>query len=66
MYQRMIIKLLGCTPTDARLVEGFMRLECGTLDNLSPDKFKHEALMGYTCMTVDRPEAEALAQSFGL
>jgi len=66
MYQKQIAKVLGCTNVEARLVEGFMRLEYGTLDNLSPQKFKSEAKIGYACVQVDPEAAKELATSYGL
>lgn len=66
MYQKMIVRLIGCTETEARLVEGFMRLEHSTLDGLSQSKFKSEAKIGLDCVRQDPKEAELLAKSFGL
>jgi len=66
MYRQQIAKILNCDLATARLVEGFMRLESGTLDNLSPAKFKREARIGFACVAADRVEAESLAKSYGL
>ena len=66
MYQQMIMKILGCTAADARLVEAFMRLESGTLNNLSPQKFKNEAEVCWICVKEDRAGAEELGKSFGI
>ena len=65
-YQQQIANLLECALADARLVESFMRLEYGTLDNLSPQKFKSEAKIGYACVQVDPEAAKELATSYGL
>lgn len=66
LYQQYIMQDLGCSAKDARLVEGFMRLEHGTLDALSPELFRQEAEIGFVCVKADRKEAEILAKSYGL
>jgi hypothetical protein len=55
---------LGINP---RHVEAFMRLEYGTLDALSPDKFTREVKMAAECVKAAGPqESEGLASSYGL
>jgi len=65
-YQQQIANLLECALADARLVESFMRLESGTLDNLSPAKFKNEAKVCWICVKEDRKGAVELAKTCGL
>jgi len=66
LYQKEIAKVLGCSLADARLVEGYMRLEHPTLDGLSRAQFKAEAEIGLECVNQNRSEAEYLAKSYGL
>lgn len=65
-YQGRIAELLKCSLADARLVEGYMRLESGTLDALSPTAFYAEAAVCFEAVEADREEAELLARSYGL
>lgn len=52
---------------DPRWIEGYMRLEHPTLDNLSPVRFAHEAALASECAAHDGPAmAEQVARSFGL
>lgn len=66
MYRKLIIELSKCTTEEARLVEGYMRLEFGTLDHLTRAQFKKAAKEGYKMVCLDPDEAELLAQSYGL
>ena len=51
---------------DPRHIEAFMRCECGTLDGLSDETFRNEALIGRQCAQRDPFLAEKLARSYGL
>ena len=52
---------------DPRHVEAFMRAEHGTLDGLSPERFRAEALLAGRCvMQAGGAAAEKLALSYGL
>lgn len=70
MYMEMIrqeIARQGHIGIDPRHVEGYMRLEHATLDNLSFAQFKEEVKIGIACVIEDGKEnAEKNAQSFGL
>lgn len=63
-YQRQIAPL--APKYDPRQIEAYMRLECGTLDWLSPARFKKEIRIACQCIDADPNGAEALAQSYGL
>jgi hypothetical protein len=69
VYRKMIEERLAeiGSLADPRHVEGWMRLEKGTLDGLSPAEFAAEVKAGAACCA-DSTEAqnEDLAQSFGL
>ena len=57
----------GAIGTDPRHVEGFMRIEYGTLDHLSNADFRRETKEALECIREGGIEpAENLAQSFGL
>jgi hypothetical protein len=65
MYAIVIQKM--APEADARLVEAWMLLECGTLDDLSIDRFRHEVRVALSCIAEATPEqSEALATSYGL
>ena len=66
MYQKMIADATGCTAEDARLAEGWMRLERGCLDGLGTQAFRREALRALACVRADRKGSEQLARSYGL
>lgn len=52
---------------DPRHVEAYMRLEYGTLDHLSPERFASEARTAASCVVMGgTDEAESLAVSYGL
>ncbi len=50
---------------DPRHVEAFMRLECGTLDGLSRERFEVECRIAADCARTDLDTAERLALSYG-
>lgn len=55
------------TQIDPRHIEGYMRLECGTLDSLSRECFWVEVRMAVACVVYDGADnAENLARSYGL
>jgi hypothetical protein len=65
MYQTRIKELAPAY--EARHIKAFMRLEFGTLDHLSPAKFKAEVEIACACIDEGgNVSAEALAKSFGL
>jgi len=63
-YAKRIAEITGRNP---RHVEAFMRSQYSTLDHLSPEQFREEALICAACVDAVGPEeAEATAVSFGL
>ena len=65
MYQQLIQEL--APGHDARHIEAFMRLEFGTLDHLSREKFAREVRMAEACIDEGGEDmAEGLAKSYGL
>lgn len=51
---------------DPRHIEAFMRSEHGTLDRLSPSRFRQEVRMAIACVNEGGIEfAEKLAKSYG-
>lgn len=69
MYRKAIRETLvrsGRTGIDPRHVEAFMRLEHGTLDGLSSERFREEVEIGAECAAADPVAAEELAKSYGL
>jgi len=67
-YQERIKAILESRKSvvDPRHVEGFMRLQHGTLDGLSVSQFKSEVLIGSKCAIADKVMAEKLALSYNL
>lgn len=67
MYEQMIREELarqGRIGTSPRWVEGWMRLECGTLDGLNKARFRKEVSIAYCCTQAATPEEnETLATS---
>ena len=63
-YLEEIKRILGCTEEEALQVESYMRLESGTLSNLSPEKFRREARICFQCVRMDQKEAAALAKTY--
>ncbi len=52
---------------DPRLVEAWMRLEHGTLDALTPERFEHEVCAANDCVHMHGAKiSEELARSYGL
>lgn len=51
---------------DPALVEGWMRVEYGTLDHLSPSKFRSEVKIALGCCDADPQASRELAESYGL
>lgn len=64
MYAEEIRRIV--TDVDARLVEAWMRLDRGTLDQLDRLTFKQEALIARDCVLAAPAESERLARSYGL
>lgn len=65
MYRETIQKIAPMH--DPRHIEAFMRSENGTLDHLSPSRFKSEVVMA--CLCIDEcgeSFAERIAQSYGI
>lgn len=61
------LRRLGRSDVDARHVEGYVRLEYGTLGHLSADTFLRETRIAVACIDAAGVEqAERLAVSFGL
>ena len=64
LYQQRIEQVVpDCDP---RRVEAVMRLDFGTLDQLSGERFAHEARLVAAVVRADRALAERTAQSMGL
>lgn len=51
---------------DPRHVEAYMRLDFGTLDGLTRDQFRYEAMAASHAVRADPVQAELLARSYGL
>lgn len=71
LYQQRIRMRLAETghvgKYEPRHIEAYMRLECGTLDGLSRERFNAEVEISRQCVDAGGVEdAEALAQSYGL
>lgn len=70
LYAEMIgVRLAGLGRSDVNPahVEGWMRLEKGTLDNMSRDQFTDEVKMAVACIDASTPaENDSLAASYGL
>ena len=65
LYQTKIKELSPAS--DPRHVEGYMRLEHGTLDQLTPEQFRAEVALAVACIAEGGIDAaEKLAQSYGL
>jgi len=63
-YARAIESL---TTSDPRHVEAWMRLEFGTLDHLTAERFESEVCIANACIAeAGIEESEALAVSYGL
>lgn len=59
-YTKMIIEFTGCTEADAPLVEGMMRDQHFTLDNIDRRTFKRTAEQAYMALLWSRtPEGIA-------
>lgn len=57
----------GYVGVNSRHIEGWMRLERGTLDSLAPATWRHELKMAIECVKAATPEQnEQLAKSYGL
>ena len=67
MYQTILAETLQITPSRAVLVEGYLRLQYGSLSNLSREDFRREYRAGISDAIDAAPaEAAVLARSFGL
>jgi hypothetical protein len=65
LYQGTIKKI--APKCNARYIEAWLRLEFGTLDHLSPSRFRKEVKMAVECAkTATKKENEDLAKSYGL
>ncbi|MDP1824881.1 MAG: hypothetical protein Q8L48_16615 [Archangium sp.] len=65
-YQELIVRLAGATVEEAPLVEAMMRVEHGTLDSLSNERFKGESQRALLEVKDDPAGARALAKSLGM
>jgi hypothetical protein len=64
MYGQLISEFLNGRDYDPRHIEGYMRLQYGTLDHLSREDFKREVEIGVACINQDgAAKSERLAQS---
>jgi hypothetical protein len=69
MYQQMIREELarqGRIGVNPAHIEGWMRLECGTLDALGHSRFASEVAAAVECIDIDSVASARLAESFGL
>ena len=70
MYQQTIredLARIGRIGIDPRHIEAYMRLEHGTLDALSKERFRGEVALCAECVIADGIlNAESLAKSYGL
>ena len=70
-YQQMIRETMAAqgriAAADPRHVEGWMRLEHGCLDGLSPAQFTQEVKIALECIAAGPlSDSESLATSYGL
>lgn len=64
LYQERISAL---TDQEPRYVEAWMRLEHGTLDALTPERFESEVCIANACIAASTvKQSEELARSYGL
>jgi hypothetical protein len=64
-YQTLIHQIAPAA--NPRHVEAWLRIEHGTLDHLSRDRFKEEVAIALECIAAATPEqSEQLAMSYGL
>lgn len=66
LYTRLILDTTKCTPKEAPLVEGFLRVTYGTLDGLDRRTFSREAKKCLLDVRADLKLAEDIARSYGL
>lgn len=66
LYTNIIVELTKCTPEEAPLVEGFMRVTYGTLDGLDRATFRREAKKALVTARADLDIARDVARSYGL
>lgn len=67
-YRAVIAETLNITPERARQVEGYLRLQYGTLGSLSREDIAREYTAGGISASIDADPsgADALADSFAL
>lgn len=66
-YIREDLARIGKIGVDPRHVEGWMRLEFGTLDHLSKERFRLEVELAVQCIEeAGVKDSEELALSYGL
>ena len=68
-YEHAIAESLhdqGLPAHPPRLIEAWMRVELGTLDALTRDRFDEEVRIGADCVARDLESSEKLAWSYGL
>jgi hypothetical protein len=65
-YQQRIVEATSATQIEAVRVEGYMRLDWGTLDALSPDQFAASARQCLADARANPKAAQDVAASFGL
>jgi hypothetical protein len=65
-YTQVIQTVTQCTPEEAPLVEGFLRVTYGTLDALDRATFRREGKKALVSVRKDPKMAKELAQSYGL
>ena len=65
-YTHIIIDLTKCTPEEAPLVEGFLRVTYSTLDGLDRATFRREGRKCLASVRANPKLAEDLARSYGL
>lgn len=66
IYTQVILAVTKCTPEEAPLVEGFLRVTYGTLDGLDRATFRREGKKALVSVRSDPKLAEDLARSYGL
>lgn len=66
LYTNLIIELTKCTPEEAPLVEGLMRVTYSTLDGLDRPTFRREAKKELATARANPDVARDVARSYGL
>lgn len=65
-YAEVLVEVTGCTTEEAPLVEGYLRLDYGSLSNLSREQIRRDAREILPLVRAEPAASRRLAVSFGL